>query len=412
QEDSETAASRHQHDSPRAILLLHGLNERSWNKYYPWAHRLASLTGRPVILFPTAFHIDRSPSEWQDIREMTPQVKARRMLAKILKKSVMGLSFANVALSSRIEEAPERFIRAGFQTMLDIEKFAAQARAGKLPQIPKNSSFDFFCYSIGCSLGQSLLMSDLSKPAKKRLFVDSRQVFFCGSALLEYANPISKLILDEESYRVLNAYFYALAHDDASALKRVKGRKLKKFDRLQSMAAILYGDAKKSYREEKLKIIGKRSLVISMEGDSVFPPEAIRRTWSLRNNEASKDQDGSKDQDVSMGQEVSMGHWGSMRQEASIDQDVPMEHEAKMGYENSAAAYLKKEDKIQDKIQEEHNTIPLTEIKTYSPPTASSHENPFPRERSPEKRSLVDNAFDALFTNIASWYVSRKNDSE
>ena len=47
----------------RAIILLHGLNERSWIKYYPWAERLARELKRPVILFPISFHMNRSPAE-------------------------------------------------------------------------------------------------------------------------------------------------------------------------------------------------------------------------------------------------------------------------------------------------------------------------------------------------------------
>ena len=35
-----------------AILLFHGLNERSWDKYRPWANYLSDKTGKPVILFP------------------------------------------------------------------------------------------------------------------------------------------------------------------------------------------------------------------------------------------------------------------------------------------------------------------------------------------------------------------------
>src|SRR5690606_22548582 len=42
------------------IFLFHGLNERSWEKYLPWALNLASQTGRAVILFPLAFHMNRA----------------------------------------------------------------------------------------------------------------------------------------------------------------------------------------------------------------------------------------------------------------------------------------------------------------------------------------------------------------
>ncbi|NCB08163.1 MAG: hypothetical protein EOM73_08375, partial [Bacteroidia bacterium] len=38
----------------RAIILLHGLNERDWTKYLPWGEYLAKNTQRTVILFPLA----------------------------------------------------------------------------------------------------------------------------------------------------------------------------------------------------------------------------------------------------------------------------------------------------------------------------------------------------------------------
>ena len=39
----------------RVLLLLHGLNERYWDKYLVWAEYLALNTRNPVILFPIAF---------------------------------------------------------------------------------------------------------------------------------------------------------------------------------------------------------------------------------------------------------------------------------------------------------------------------------------------------------------------
>jgi len=48
----------------KAIILLHGLNERTWEKYLTWAEYLAQNTGKPVILFPIAFHMNRTPSRW------------------------------------------------------------------------------------------------------------------------------------------------------------------------------------------------------------------------------------------------------------------------------------------------------------------------------------------------------------
>ena len=38
--------------SQELIILFHGLNERSWIKYLPWAAELCKTTGKAVLLFP------------------------------------------------------------------------------------------------------------------------------------------------------------------------------------------------------------------------------------------------------------------------------------------------------------------------------------------------------------------------
>lgn len=52
------------------IFLFHGLNEKDWTKYLPWAKRLCDLSQKAVILFPLAFHINRAMPEWYDTRAM------------------------------------------------------------------------------------------------------------------------------------------------------------------------------------------------------------------------------------------------------------------------------------------------------------------------------------------------------
>lgn len=50
-------------ETPRGvILLLHGLNEKRWDKYLPWALRLVRGTGKAVMLFPISFHMNRTPA--------------------------------------------------------------------------------------------------------------------------------------------------------------------------------------------------------------------------------------------------------------------------------------------------------------------------------------------------------------
>ena len=88
-----------------AIILLHGLNERTWEKYLTWAEYLTHTTGKPVILFPIAFHMNRTPGLWANPRAILPWVSKRKEEVA----NVTNSTFANVALSSRLSQNPLRF---------------------------------------------------------------------------------------------------------------------------------------------------------------------------------------------------------------------------------------------------------------------------------------------------------------
>ena len=110
--------------SDKVILLLHGLNERSWVKYLVWAYYLAKNTDSYVILFPISFHINRSPSSWKDPRAMVHFMKDRNSTLGKINMS----SFANIALSNRLTEDPMRFFKSGYQTSSDIVKLLSGVR--------------------------------------------------------------------------------------------------------------------------------------------------------------------------------------------------------------------------------------------------------------------------------------------
>ena len=88
----------------QCIILLHGLNERSWEKYGCWAESLAKFTGKPVLLFPIAFHMNRSPNDWYNPRVMIEYVKERKMQCV----DPENLTFVNLALSERLSKTPLR----------------------------------------------------------------------------------------------------------------------------------------------------------------------------------------------------------------------------------------------------------------------------------------------------------------
>lgn len=182
----------------KAILLLHGLNERSWDKYLTWAEYLVEHTGRPVILFPIAFHMNRSPLTWNNPRTIMPWVNLR-------KREVGGLTnstFANVALSYRISKQPLRFYVSGLQSAYNIQQLVSEIKSGQHPLFNEGTSINIFAYSIGAFLSQILLLANTDE-----MFSDSKLFMFCGGSIFSHMNGNARDILDKEaSDRLMNYY--------------------------------------------------------------------------------------------------------------------------------------------------------------------------------------------------------------
>lgn len=184
--------------SDRVILLLHGLNERSWVKYLVWAYYLATYTGSYVILFPISFHINRSPVAWKDPRAMIPLMKNRNASIGEISMS----SFANIALSERLTEDPMRFLKSGYQTTTDITKLLLSVRNGEHGVIPKSRNINIFAYSIGAFLAQIIMMGN-----PENLFTKSKLFIFCGGSVFSNMQGSSKLIMDSQAFDRVYNYF-------------------------------------------------------------------------------------------------------------------------------------------------------------------------------------------------------------
>jgi hypothetical protein len=185
-------------ESDRVILLLHGLNERSWLKYLTWAYNLADITDSYVILFPISFHINRSPASWKDPRTMIPILKNRNSTIGEIDMS----SFANIALSNRLTEDPMRFFKSGYQTVEDITKLASDITRGKHPVVPKTENINIFAYSIGAFLAEIIMMGN-----PDNLFSDSRLFIFCGGSVFSNMKGASKLIMDRRAFDSVYNYY-------------------------------------------------------------------------------------------------------------------------------------------------------------------------------------------------------------
>lgn len=181
----------------KTIILLHGLNERLWDKYLLWAHYLVVNTGHPVVLFPLAFHINRSPGTWTCPRTMSALATFRKQEHPQLQKS----SFANAALSLRMEHDPEMFGVSGIQSYFDLVKLVLAIKSGHHPLFEAGTSANLFAYSIGALLAQVLLLAD-----PLCLFSSERAFLFCGGATFDKTYGVSKAIMDNVAFEHLRQF--------------------------------------------------------------------------------------------------------------------------------------------------------------------------------------------------------------
>lgn len=244
----------------QVILLLHGLNERSWDKYLCWAEYLAKNTGKPVLLFPIAFHINRAPIQWSDPRTMSALVKKRQIEVG----ENRSLCFANVALSERLSENPARFYTSGRQTVQDLTDLARQIKRGDHPLFTPGTTIDFFAYSIGAFLSEITLMANPEK-----LFDDSKLFIFCGGSIFRYMFGESRCIMDKPAYeRLLN--FYCIEWLSKEQMEEDDQAEIGDHA-LEAFNAMIAPEVSREKREGFFSSLGSRLSGISLKKDTVMP---------------------------------------------------------------------------------------------------------------------------------------------
>ena len=254
----------------KAVLFFHGLNERSWDKYLPWAKFIAERCERPVIMFPIAYHINRSPKSWSNPRNMR-EVVSQRSAEKL------SSTFANAALSTRLEKNPEKFLISGIHSYYDVLDIVGSIKAGLNPLFVKGTHVDIFSYSIGAFLAEILLLNNGGD-----LFCDSRLAIFCGGCTFDSMYGISKYIMDEKAYESV------MSLNNSKALRRM-GRNFvgatKSMHFRHSWDAIGLMMNEKERCAEREKLIGRYAhniYAIALEEDKVMPYRKIVRTLKGR----------------------------------------------------------------------------------------------------------------------------------
>ncbi|MFZ2339854.1 MAG: DUF6051 family protein [Bacteroidales bacterium] len=258
----------------KVILLLHGLNERSWDKYLAWAYYLAAETGSYVILFPISFHISRAPVSWKDPRTMIRLIRERIPVMGEIRNS----SFANHALSRRLADDPRRLVRSGYQTAGDIVRLVSQIRDGSHPVVPATGKINIFSYSIGAFLSEILLMSD-----PRGLFSDTKLFMFCGGSVFGRMNPESKHIMDKLAFESTSRYYRDTFEEEIGGKGSILGR-IVSGPAGMAFRSMLDPVRFRLQREKSLAAIRDRMFVIALSGDRVVPPAGIIETLGDRSH--------------------------------------------------------------------------------------------------------------------------------
>jgi len=251
------------------IMMFHGFNEKTWTKYLPWAHHIAQKTGKSIIFFPIAFHMNRAPTVWSDAHEMYKICEQR----KRRHPEIICSSLSNVAISTRLHNKPKRFIWSGLQTYYDVIDLVENFKAGKHPFIDKDASIDFCSYSIGTFLGQILMMTN-----KNGYFSNSRYATFCGGTVFNRLFPVSKFILDSEAN--VSLYSYVVEHIE-SHMKHdgIMGKYLNfPYEEGVNFRCMLNYKILTKYREEKFRAMKDQFYAVTLLQDEVVPPYEVMNT--------------------------------------------------------------------------------------------------------------------------------------
>lgn len=252
-----TAQSRH------LIIVLHGLNERSYSKYVPWAFQLWRATGADVALFPLSFHVNRVHAPWG--RSLESHLARRRAVP-----GNENVHPYNCVLSERLESRPERFFWGGLQSFGDVVALVRKIREGEHPHVHREAQIDLLGYSAGGYVSLGLLLGDPGG-----LFEASRCVLFESGAAMGSTHLSSRLIMDLSCEVALMKLYVRFTSRLANPRL---AHWLAEHDEGRWFRA-LFGEEKERLRlEARLKSIAPRLLAISNSNDDVIPAGSVFNT--------------------------------------------------------------------------------------------------------------------------------------
>lgn len=245
------------------VILLHGLNERAWGKYVPWAYQLWARTGAAVALLPLSFHVDRVEPLWA--RRLKQYTAGRQAVPRNEEAHAF-----NSVLSERLDARPERFFWGGLQGFGDVVDLVKQVRAGAHPLVDPAAQVDLVGYSAGGYLALGLMLAD-----PEGLFATSRAVPFAAGAVMRNTHLSTRFIMDlacEVSLMKLYVRF-----TERLANPRLK-HWLEHHEEGRWFRALFGEEAERPRLEARLRALAPRLLAVANLNDAVIPANVMRAT--------------------------------------------------------------------------------------------------------------------------------------
>jgi hypothetical protein len=254
--------------SRKAIVFLHGLNERNWYKHLAGAKRLSEKTGKAVIMFPLSFHINRGMQEWTNTRKMAQVLETRKQKFPGVRES----SIVNLALSERLTQYPQRFFTSGMQSAMDLVALLTQIRKGVHPLFEVHSGIDIFAYSISCMLLQTLMISDESEVLR-----GCKIVFFAGGSIFSHLQGVSKFIMDSVAFDTIQEFYAGLFKKEAGFSRNKELQYcMMEHNFGKAFGSVLSPKIRKKERENGMAAFSSSLMVIALRDDKIIPLEGIK----------------------------------------------------------------------------------------------------------------------------------------
>jgi hypothetical protein len=174
-----------------------------------------------------------------------------------------------------MDSCPELFSLSGIQSYFDIIKLTSSIKAGDFDIFDDECNVNFFAYSIGALLTETLLMSN-----PLRLFPNSKAFFFCGGSTFDKINGNSRFIMDSQAFANIRNNMLKdtdISGKDINIAQQHLHLLQNGWEAFLAMRGI---EQYTKYREIAFSHLINRIEAIGLVGDYVIPGNAIRETFS------------------------------------------------------------------------------------------------------------------------------------